>query len=106
MSRVPYHHLDRNGSHGCATQQELLLVGGSRADGIVELGYHRNEFQRVEFDEAAAAVLATKRCRRWDYQEAESVGTERSSCLSRRGFGNCGSRNVVIQYQCVGSQGQ
>lgn len=91
---------------GCVTQRELLVMGGSRADGIVELGYQRNEFQHVEFDETTAEALAAKHCKGWGYQEAESFGTERSTCLSRRGFGNCGSRQVVIQYQCVGDPGQ
>ncbi|HFF6004481.1 YecR family lipoprotein [Stenotrophomonas maltophilia] len=88
---------------GCTTHRELLVTGGSRADGIVELGYQRNEFQRVSFDEDAAEALASKRCQGWGYEGAESFGTERSTCTSRRGFGNCGSRQVVIQYQCLGN---
>lgn len=88
---------------GCSTHRELLVTGGSRADGIVELGYERNEFQRVQFDMDAAEALAAKRCQGWGYDGAESFGTEKSTCTSRRGFGNCGSRQVVIQYQCLGS---
>lgn len=88
---------------GCSTHRELLVTGGSRADGIVELGYERNEFQRVSFDAEAAESIAAKRCRGWGYHGAESFGTEKSTCTSRRGFGNCGSRQVVIQYQCLGN---
>lgn len=88
---------------GCATQRELLVTGGSRADGIVELEYERNEFQHVQYDADAAESLAAKRCKGWGYDGAESFGTEKSTCTSRRGFGNCGSRQVVIQYQCLGS---
>ncbi|NWF33594.1 hypothetical protein HH110_11155 [Stenotrophomonas sp. SAM-B] len=88
---------------GCSTHRELLVTGGSRADGIVELGYERNEFQRVQFDADAAEALAAKRCKGWGYEDAESFGTEKSTCTSRRGFGNCGGRQVMIQYQCLGN---
>lgn len=91
------------GLAGCSTQRELLVTGGSRADGVVELGYERNEFQRVQFNADAAEALAEKRCKGWGYQGAESFGTEKTTCTSRRGFGNCGSRQVVIQYQCLGN---
>ena len=91
---------------GCSTHRELMVTGGSRADGIVELGYQRNEFQRVAFDADAAEAVAAKRCRGWGYDGAESFGTEKSTCTSRRGFGNCGSRQVVIQYQCLGNPGR
>lgn len=87
----------------CSTHTELLVTGGSRADGVVELGYQRNEFQRVTFDADAAEALAAKRCKGWGYEGAESFGTEKSTCTSRRGFGNCGNRQVVIQYQCLGN---
>lgn len=88
---------------GCATQKDWLVTGGSRADGVVSLSYERNEFQRPELDQAEADRLATQKCMAWGYKGAESFGSQRNDCLSRRGFGNCGTRRVTVEYQCTGS---
>ncbi|KQZ78353.1 hypothetical protein ASD55_17380 [Rhodanobacter sp. Root561] len=88
---------------GCATQKELLVTGASRADGIVKLSYERNEFQRVSYDPEKAQELAAQKCMAWGYSGAEALGSEESNCLSRRGFGNCGDRQVTIAYQCTGA---
>ncbi|WP_425520975.1 YecR family lipoprotein [Xanthomonas nasturtii] len=87
---------------GCATQKELLVTGASRADGVIKLSYERNEFQRVSYDDQKAQELAAQKCVAWGYKGAESFGSEESTCLSRRGFGNCGSRQVTVAYQCLG----
>ncbi|MGY0560650.1 YecR family lipoprotein [Luteimonas sp. A277] len=88
---------------GCATQKELLVTEASRSDGVVTLSYESNEFQSVSYDAQRAQELATQRCVAWGYSGAESFGSERTTCTSRRGFGNCGARRVDIQYQCTGS---
>lgn len=88
---------------GCATQKNWLVTDGSRADGVVSLSYEHNEFQRPELSQAEADQLATQKCMAWGYKGAESFGSQRNDCLSRRGFGNCGSRRVTVQYQCMGS---
>ena len=88
---------------GCATQKDWLVTDASRADGVVSLSYEHNEFQRPELSQAEADRLATQKCMAWGYKGAESFGSQRTDCLSRRGFGNCGSRRVTVQYQCTGS---
>lgn len=88
---------------GCATQKDWLVTGGSRADGVVSLAYEHNEFQRPELSQAEADQLATQKCIAWGYKGAESFGSQRNDCLSRRGFGNCGTRRVTVEYQCTGS---
>ena len=88
---------------GCATQKELLVTDASRADGVVTLSYESNEFQSVSYDAQRAQEMATQRCVAWGYTGAEPFGSERTTCTSRRGFGNCGARRVDIQYQCTGS---
>ena len=90
---------------GCATQKELLVTGASRADGVVKLSYESNEFQRVSYDAQKAQQLAAQKCMAWGYTGAESFGSEENTCLSRRGFGNCGDRRVTVAYQCTGSPG-
>ena len=88
---------------GCATQQSWLVTDGSRADGVVSLSYQHNEFQRPELSQAEADQLATQKCMVWGYKGAEAFGSQRTECLSKRGFGNCGSRQVTVEYQCTGS---
>lgn len=91
---------------GCATHKDWLVTGGSRADGVVSLSYEHNEFQRPELNQAEADRMATQKCMAWGYKGAEAFGSQRNDCLSRRGFGNCGSRRVTVEYQCTGSPGQ
>lgn len=91
---------------GCATQKEMLVTGASRADGTITLAYESNEFQRVSVDGQKALDMATQRCKAWGYDGAESFGSQETECLSRRGFGNCGSRRVSVVYQCTGSPSQ
>jgi hypothetical protein len=88
---------------GCATQKELMVTNASRADGIVNLSYESNEFQRVSYDAQKAQDLAAQKCKVWGYNGAEALGSEENICLSRRGFGNCGSRRVTVAYQCTGA---
>ncbi|MBH1671512.1 hypothetical protein I5U90_00360 [Stenotrophomonas maltophilia] len=91
---------------GCATHKEMLVTGASRADGAITLSYESNEFQRVSVDGEKAESMAAQRCKAWGYSGAESFGSQETQCLSRRGFGNCGSRRVSVVYQCTGSPGQ
>ncbi|WP_425520955.1 YecR family lipoprotein [Xanthomonas nasturtii] len=90
---------------GCATQKDLMVTGASRSDGVVTLSYESNEFQRVSYDAQRAQEAAAQRCVAWGYSGAEAFGSEQTTCTSRRGFGNCGSRRVDVQYQCTGSPG-
>lgn len=87
---------------GCATQRELLVTQASRTDGTVVISYEGNEFQRGGADFNEAAELASKKCAAWGYDGAEAFGSQQTTCLSRRGFGNCGSRRVDIPFQCTG----
>lgn len=88
---------------GCATQKEMFVTGASRADGTITLSYESNEFQSVSVDVSKANEMAEKRCKAWGYSGAESFGSEQTQCLTRRGFGNCGSRRVSVAYQCIGA---
>lgn len=89
--------------NGCATHREWLVTGASRADATVDLSYERNEFQSVQMDMQEGERIATQKCSVWGYKGAEALGSEKSTCTSRRGFGNCGSRTVTVQFQCIGA---
>lgn len=88
---------------GCATHREWLVTGASRADGMVDLSYERNEFQSVQMDMEEGQRIARQKCMAWGYKGAEALGSEKSTCTSHRGFGNCGSRTVTVQFQCLGA---
>lgn len=90
----------------CATQANWLVTSASRTNGVVALSYERNEFQRMQLSENEAIQLATKTCKNWGYSGAEAFGSQSTTCLSRRGFGNCGSRRVTVEFQCLGSPTQ
>ncbi|WP_080715699.1 YecR family lipoprotein [Xanthomonas arboricola] len=62
-----------------------------------------NEFQRPDMSEQQAVQLAEQKCKNWGYKGAEPFGSQSAECLSRRGFGNCGSRRVTIEFQCIGN---
>lgn len=87
----------------CATHRELLVTQASRSDGVVVISYQGNEFQRGGADYDEAETLAAKRCTAWGYSGAEAFGSQKTTCLSRRGFGNCGARRVDIPFQCTGN---
>ncbi|APO90297.1 hypothetical protein CEX93_18210 [Xanthomonas euvesicatoria] len=90
----------------CATHADWLVTKASRADGVIALSYERNEFQRPDLSDQQAIQLAEQKCRNWGYKEAEPFGSQSTECLSRRGFGNCGSRRVTVEFQCIGSLGK
>ncbi|WP_087785815.1 YecR family lipoprotein [Xanthomonas oryzae pv. oryzicola] len=87
----------------CATRADWLVTKASRADGVIALSYERNEFQRPDLSEQQAVQLAIQKCRNWGYKGAEPFGSQSTECLSRRGFGNCGSRRITVEFQCVGT---
>ncbi|WP_081275000.1 YecR family lipoprotein [Xanthomonas graminis] len=90
----------------CATHADWQVAKMSRADGVIALSYERNEFQRPDLSEQEAVQLAAQKCRNWGYKGAEPFGSQSTECLSRRGFGNCGSRRVTVEFQCTGSPSQ
>jgi hypothetical protein len=90
---------------GCATPKMLQAVGGSRADGTVDLAYEYGLFEEPQVDVAGAASTAAERCAVWGYSGAEPFGGGREQCLQRNGYGNCLRAVVTVTYQCTGSPG-
>ena len=58
---------------GCATTKELVPIGGSRADGTVQLAYDYLNYERPTVDAEAARVSARQRCQAWGYKDAETT---------------------------------
>ncbi|WP_425387871.1 YecR family lipoprotein [Arenimonas metalli] len=84
-------------------EKQWLVTDASRSDAVVKLSYERNEFQRARPPQEQADHLATQICTGWGYTAAVQFGSEETTCLSRRGFGNCGRRRITLPYQCTGS---
>lgn len=88
---------------GCAAVTDMSATGGSRADGIVEMSYQYMPFQQIKIDKTKALQSATKRCRSWGYQSAESFDDGLQSCVERDMF-SCNLYRVTVRYQCLNAQ--
>lgn len=84
-------------------EKQWLVTDASRSDAVVKVSYERNEFQRARPEQEQADELAAKMCTGWGYNGAVQFGSEETTCLSRRGFGNCGRRRITLPYQCTGA---
>ena len=87
-------------SLSCATVKVPQPIGGSRADGTVQLAYEYGGFERPQVDWDTANQIATERCRAWGYSDAESFGGGISECTAYNQYG-CFGFFVTITYQCI-----
>ncbi len=91
-------------SLSCATVKVPEPIGGSRADGTVQLAYEYGGFESPQVDWETANQIATERCRAWGYSDAESFGGGVSQCTASGEWG-CIQFFVTITYQCIGGSG-
>ena len=86
---------------GCTTIKVPVAMGGSRADGVIELAYEYKAFQKplVMWEEAEETACA--KCKAWGYSGAEAFGGSKVECLQYNGYGNCVRQRVTIPYQCI-----
>jgi YecR-like lipoprotein/PDZ domain len=89
---------------GCATQETMIMTGGSRADGTVKLSYEAGGLEQPVVNEEQGRELAERKCAVWGYAGAESFGSTTWVCEVRGAFGSCARRLVSEQYQCTGEQ--
>lgn len=86
----------------CATPMIVpSATGGSKADGIIELSYEYNEYQKPVVDEQAALQIAQQRCNAWGYKKVNKFGGQKRQCVQRGTFTTCGITQVTVQYQCI-----
>lgn len=88
----------------CATTPTLQAFGGSRADGVVRLGFTYGAFENPRPDMVAAQETARQRCAVWGYQNAEPFGGATQQCLQTNQYG-CVQTQVTVEYQCTGGAG-
>src|SRR5271168_2778404 len=90
---------------GCATTEEFVATGGSRADGTVNLAYEYGMFQSPREDSDQGVTLAASTCAGWGYSGSQPFGGETSRCIGTDGNGSCVQWSVTRNYQCLGSPG-
>lgn len=88
---------------GCATKKDFYAMGGSRADGTVDMAYDFRQFESPVVNPAQAQSIAKSKCRVWGYSDAEAFGGMTQNCHQRDGFGTCVAGQVVHTYQCIGN---
>ncbi|WP_312977478.1 YecR family lipoprotein [Stutzerimonas nitrititolerans] len=87
---------------GCAVNKDFYAMGGSRADGTVDMAYDFAQFEEAVINHQQAATIAKQKCGVWGYDNAEPFGGQTTNCYQRNGWGTCIAGQVVIKYQCVG----
>lgn len=90
---------------GCAVKKDFYAMGGSRADGTVDMAYDFAQFEEAVINHQQAATIAKQKCGVWGYDNAEPFGGQTMNCHQRNGWGTCIAGQVVIKYQCVGDIG-
>jgi len=86
---------------GCATQKQWSAYSGSRADGVVRLGYNYGMFEKPEIEPGQAQRLAAQKCSVWGYQSAEAFGDATQQCTATNQYG-CVAWRVTAEFQCLG----
>ena len=79
-------------------------MGGSRADGTVELAFEYGLFQKPQVNEDQGVDLAASTCAGWGYTGSPPFGVMRK-CEAVNGYGNCIRWLVTRKYQCLGAPG-
>jgi hypothetical protein len=88
---------------GCSVHKDFYATGGSRADGVVDVGYEYQSNEQPVADRTQAYQIARSKCALWGYGDAEPFGPAQQTCEARSGFGQCAAFRVSIKYQCLGA---
>ncbi|WP_457787199.1 YecR family lipoprotein [Pseudomonas sp. PL-6] len=88
---------------GCATKKDFYAMGGSRADGTVDMAYDFRQFESPVVNPGQARTIARSKCRVWGYSDAEAFGGMTQNCYQRDGWGTCIAGQVIHKYQCIGN---
>jgi YecR-like lipoprotein len=80
-------------------------MGGSRADGTVDLSYEYGGLQQPQIDESQGVDLAATTCAGWGYSSSQPFGGTLNRCEEVNGYGMCLRYLVTRKYQCLGAPG-
>ena len=84
----------------CHVTKDLDIVGGSKADAIVEMTYEYHLFQKVMLSWEESQEKATNTCREWGYISAKRFEKPKKDCIGWSKDG-CFKWRVTWQYQCL-----
>jgi hypothetical protein len=87
---------------GCSVQKQWSAMGGSRADGTVDLSYEYGGLQQPQIDEAQGVDLAATTCGGWGYTSSQPFGGTMSRCEAVNGYGMCLRYLVTAQVSVLG----
>jgi hypothetical protein len=86
---------------GCAVQKELSAMGGSRADGTVEMAFSYGLFEVPKIDWNKGTVDARQVCAGWGYSGAQPFGSVNKKCQQWDRQLGCVRWLVSALYQCT-----
>jgi len=90
---------------GCVTvPKSWQPIGGSKADGVVKIGYEILDVERTTTSEQQGLDTARSACSAWGYRNAQPFSLESRTCniyYGRHGNSACKSWIVSRQYQCL-----
>lgn len=88
---------------GCTHQvhKEWLALGGSKSDGTVKLGYNQKHLERFQIPKSQAIELATSKCKKWGYKNAEPFGSQIENCKEVNPYVGCVDLDITAEFQCL-----
>lgn len=87
----------------CATNKQLIPMGGSKSDGVVHMSYDVASYEQPIVDWRTAGQQALRVCESWGYTHAQPFGGQTTRCIEKGRFG-CDLAQVTVNYQCIGSK--
>lgn len=79
---------------GCSVPVAYYGVSGSKADGVVTIGYDANDFTIAKHNPTDAQLLAVSKCGGWGYSGAEAFGGKREVRTGEY------TKQGLIEFQC------
>ena len=82
----------------CITKSWISLIG-SKANATITLADTCSMFELPEVDEAQAIMMATERCKAWEYEKATAFDFINQRCIVLT-ESHCSRAIVTKEYQC------
>ena len=85
---------------GCAPlEKHWIPLSGSKADGMIKLGYQNPSMRSVSISDQEALDMAQQKCHAWGYVNAVPFGNEITTCEPNDPY--CFKKNISRDYQCI-----
>ncbi len=84
----------------CNVTKHLNVIGGSKADAVVEMAYEYSWPNKASLSWDGAEEKAINTCIEWGYRSAKRFESPKRDCINQ-GEKGCLSWRVTWQYQCI-----